>query len=599
MRKMKFFLLAVAAMAAVSCAKELAPETNDTPKVELVPMTFTANADDGSETKVFYDGETKTTQWKVGDEIAVISSTGTVTTFTATSVSNGGMTATFEGLTENAETYYAVSPASAYKGNGEEVLNGTLYVNIPEVQTAVAGTFDPEAFVSVASNKGSTLNFKNSCAVIKFSLNNVEGVKSVRFTANNVPNLAGTQNVSTSNIPTHSWGTTFEGRTSYNMITLNAPAEGFAAETDYYMTMRPQTMSNGINLYVEYASDVKVRKGASEFPASVNTIRDLKALDAVALTDVTPYESYNLGFDVMVAGKAINKATYGDATLISEDTELTSVEKIVNFIDSDATVSLAKANYSNLILIGNNPDVKTKVNVTGNVRWTQNAVFALKNLSIVDNSDNATMFQSNSTGGNVYFDACKITTPKNSQYFYIGHQINTFKIHNCDIEVSEDNKMLVNCKESINSVEFKNNIFYSPEGDHTGFKFIANSPTITDMSFSNNTIANIYASTTSNAEFMVLKAVTNYTCDNNLFYLPNFKDERYSWIIKVVPTTTVSSENNILYKTVSTYNRMRYQLEQTDNAAYFPSTNVSTKVVTNVDLANGIIVPADVYGATR
>jgi len=55
MRKALFILLAAAAVAAVSCAKEIAPETNPTPETELVPMTFTATADDGGETKVMYN----------------------------------------------------------------------------------------------------------------------------------------------------------------------------------------------------------------------------------------------------------------------------------------------------------------------------------------------------------------------------------------------------------------------------------------------------------------------------------------------------------------------------------------------------------------
>ena len=187
MKMMKFFLLAAAAVAAISCAKESLPVENENPvpEVELVPMTFTATADNGeADTKVFYDGQTKTTQWKSGDKIAVISSNGTASTFEAVEVSEDGKTAVFEGLAENAETYYAVSPASAYKGDGKEVLNGTLYVNIPEVQNAVAGSFDPAAFVSVATNNGGTLSFKNSCTVVKFRLNEADNVKSVRFTAN-------------------------------------------------------------------------------------------------------------------------------------------------------------------------------------------------------------------------------------------------------------------------------------------------------------------------------------------------------------------------------------------------------------------------------
>ncbi len=75
---MKFFLLAAAAVAAISCAKENLPIENEnpTPEVELVPMTFTASyAEADAETKVAY--EDGATVWQLGDKIMVISSTGT------------------------------------------------------------------------------------------------------------------------------------------------------------------------------------------------------------------------------------------------------------------------------------------------------------------------------------------------------------------------------------------------------------------------------------------------------------------------------------------------------------------------------------------
>ena len=170
MKMIKFFLLVAAAAAAVSCAKEITPEVTVTPEADLVPMTFTASADE-AETKVAYEGGA--TVWQAGDKIMVIASTGTATEFIATSVD--GNKATFEGLAEKAEAYYAVSPASAYVGN--DVANGKIYANIPHEQTAVAGSFDPKAFLSVASNVGSELLFKNSTAVIGFTLENPANVK--------------------------------------------------------------------------------------------------------------------------------------------------------------------------------------------------------------------------------------------------------------------------------------------------------------------------------------------------------------------------------------------------------------------------------------
>lgn len=606
-KTMKFALLAVAAMAAASCAKEVLPETNETPEVELVPMTFTANADEGTDTKVFYDGETKTTQWKVNDEIAVISSTGKVTTFTATEVSNGGKTATFEGLTENAETYYAVSPASAYKGDGQEVLNGTLFVNIPEVQTAVAGTFDPAAFVSVATNEGGNLNFKNSCAVVKFNLNNVEDVKSVRFTANEVTNLAGTQNVSTTNIPTHSWGNSFDGRTSYDMITLNAPAEGFAAETDYYMTMRPQTMGKGINLYIEYASEVKVRKGTSSFPATVNTIRDLKTLDEVELESLTPYDSYQLGFDVMVAGKAINKSTYSDATLVTKAQGLNN--NGVYFINSDVEGVTMNSGKS-IIVIGNNPNQRSKVSRSdySYIPATENNDYwVLSNIdfTITSSSTYSLRLNGNSVCEMIIMDNCSSNVPTATQYIY-GDSNNKAKeiiIKDSEFLVepeSTNNFLNFAATQTVDAITFDNNVFYSANiaNPSTAFTLIsASNTTVTKALINKNTFYGAYPSN-SGGNITNCKS-DNMTVTNNMFGLNQGTNTNNVFVVGAKISNTMNFSNNAYYKVNSTKGVLTVG---TSNAA--PSgTNesISSKSIStaNWNPTEGKFVINSDFGATR
>ena len=317
MKIMKFFLLAAAAVAAISCAKEISPIENETPapEVELVPMTFSASHDagDDAETKVAY--EDGATVWKKGDKIMVIASTGTATEFTATSVD--GKKATFEGLTENAESYYAVSPASAYVGN--DIANGKIYANIPHEQTAVAGSFDPKAFLSVASNDGDELYFKNSTAVVGFKLQNPAKVKSVRFTATGQTNIAGTGLVKTDAIPTHNWDGSYEGRSSYSMITLNAPEGGFADDTEYFFAIRANKCPDGITVYVEYEDQVKSRSSEKVlFPdGSMNRVRSVGILDT-DLEDIAPYDSYQMGFDLVVGDKTYNKAVNGDAVKVTQ-----------------------------------------------------------------------------------------------------------------------------------------------------------------------------------------------------------------------------------------------------------------------------------------
>lgn len=70
MRAIKFSLLAVAAMAAVSCAKEITPETNETPEVNpnLVEITLTSTGESDEDTKAVFSGYPKIA-WEGNEEI--------------------------------------------------------------------------------------------------------------------------------------------------------------------------------------------------------------------------------------------------------------------------------------------------------------------------------------------------------------------------------------------------------------------------------------------------------------------------------------------------------------------------------------------------
>lgn len=560
MKIMKFFLLAAAAVAAISCAKELSPIENEnpTPEVELVPMTFTASyaeADD-AETKVAYEGGA--TVWKVNDKIMLIASDGTATEFTATSVE--GNRATFEGLTnEKADSYYAVSPASAYVGN--DIANGKIYANIPQNQTAVAGTFDPKAFLSVASNSGSELYFKNSCSVVGFKLSAPAGVKSVRFTATNQTNLAGTGVVKTSNIPTHTWDGTYEGRSAFDMITLNAPEGGFLADTDYYLTIRANTCPNGIKVYVEYEDQVKSRNSANPlFPSEVhpaNMIRNLGQLDK-NLTDITPYDSYQMGFDLVVGDKVYNKAVNGDAVKVTADgtSMYTAFNKGgIRFLDpaADGAIVLHSnvAVSTDAVLVGNVNSGKVLVDMNGkNVNHTAKTV-ALKNLELdADAYTNYVFANNNATADADAFilDNCSVTGLVKPLWYVntVGNTLKNLTLIDTDIALAGATNIIDLAKTtslSNDNVTIKNCILYG-ESNYVS-RIVNNSQNLTswtaDVVFENNTVYNLHAGT--NNGLLHMAGANSVVFRNNLvsFYSLN-ATEYVIRIWKNNPTYTV--ENN-------------------------------------------------------
>ena len=559
MKKMKFFLLAAAAVAAISCAKENLPVENEnpTPEVELVPMTFTASyaeADD-AETKVAYEGGA--TVWKEGDKIMVISSNGTATEFTATSVD--GSKATFDGLAEKDETYYAVSPASAYVGN--DVANGKIYANIPQNQTAVAGSFDPKAFLSVASNEGSELYFRNSCSVVGFKLSAPAGVKSVRFTATDQTNLAGTGVVKTGNIPTHAWDGTYEGRSAFDMITLNAPEGGFLADTDYYLTIRANTCPKGINVYVEYEDQVKSRNSANPlFPSDVhpaNMIRNLGQLDK-NLTDITPYDSYQMGFDLVVGDKVYNKAVNGDAVKVTADgtSMYTAFNKGgIRFLDpaADGAIVLHSnvAVSTDAVLVGNVNSGKVLVDMNGkNVHHTAKTV-ALKNLELdTDAYTNYVFANNNATADADAFilDNCSVTGLIKPLWYVnvAGYTLKNLTLVDTDIALAGATNIIDLAKTTSlgnENVTIKNCILYGASNYVS--RIVNNSQNLTswtaDVVFENNTVYNLHAGT--NNGLLHMSGANSVVFNNNLvsFYSVN-ATEYVIRIWKNTPTYTV--ENN-------------------------------------------------------
>ena len=619
MKTMKFFFLAAAVFAAISCVKENLPVENEnpTPEVELVPMTFTASyaeADD-AETKVAYEGGA--TVWEVNDKIMLITSDGTATEFTATSVE--GNRATFEGLTdEKADSYYAVSPASAYVGN--DVVNGMIYANIPQNQTAVAGSFDRKAFLSVASNKGSELYFMNSCSVVGFKLSAPAGVKSVRFTATDQTNLAGTGVVKTDKIPTHAWDGTYEGRSAFDMITLNAPEGGFLADTDYYLTIRANTCPKGINVYVEYEDQVKSRNSENPlFPSDVhpaNMIRNLGQLDK-NLTDITPYDSYQMGFDLVVGDKVYNKATHTFELITASKANDPSVRtkihdkegKFYLFLDS-GEYNFELGSYTTIrgdvVMIGVDPVNPAKVTYTQISRINSGSL-VMSNLDITPMSGKQTIETTNATDdvSHIVFNKCKINNLNNNLvHINNAKNVNDIQFNNCDIQIDGGNAVLVKSytANQYANISYVNNVIYNAGELNANFKLFCDNQikksTISNCTIDNNTFVNTYANTT----YMVYtNNCSKITLTDNLMYFPNEikSGTGYLRAITSYPVDYTVS-NNIAFSTSSQAIRYFY-----DNSILSQNTNTVNNGINpfnTYDLATGVFVQADQYksyGATR
>ena len=322
--------LALAAFAATACAIEVLPETpaENQPEVQLYPMTFTAGADDGSdsETKVTLDGTS--VLWAEGDQIKVFDGTAIpLSPFTVTS-GEGTTSASFSGSVADpsAKTYYALYPyqEAATFTSGDITIGSTKYtsyltVDLPEVQQAVDGSVDPKAFLALAvSDETGDFAFKNLNSLVKFCLSesDIENLESISISSNSLEAIAGNMYVAfnASGIPVQ----TYVSGQMDSYITLNAPAEGFKANTDYFFAIRSIGFASGLTITAKYSDGTCKHATSTKAPGTQLSRNSVLNLGELPLVDGLPndlYIAYLHGQNIDVAGKIINKATYNTAIL--------------------------------------------------------------------------------------------------------------------------------------------------------------------------------------------------------------------------------------------------------------------------------------------
>ena len=322
-RKIKMSMLAMAAVAAVSCSSEINP-VDAVPErgSDLTEMIFTATgeecgSDDMNTKAVFY--EYPKIAWQEGDEISVLGKTTGNQKFVATLSSHK---TAFEGRADlSDEIYHAVYPYDdAVTLNQDGTLSG---VTVPAVQTATAGSFDPEAYIAVAQSEDKeTLPFRAVGAFVKFSFRNFDDavIRSVILKTNGTQVMAGTA----SSTKVNADGSTSHGNILPETASGNVRLQGtFDTDMSYFMIVRPSTYSEGVTVFIELEDGtVLSRKGKSplfESGKSRNYIRTM-ILDRNYFKEASQlYDLYDMGYDIKVGDIVIDKETFGEATLITSE----------------------------------------------------------------------------------------------------------------------------------------------------------------------------------------------------------------------------------------------------------------------------------------
>lgn len=299
----KTYIVAAAMLFLVACHSEIQfqeqPIINDenTEQKEndrIVAPDITANLGDNKSTKSILDVDGEgvgTIYWTPADEINVFY--GTTSTHYVSQNTVNATTAVFSttdviGSTESAsENIWGLYPY-----NSSATCNGSaVTTTLPATQYGVPGTFDDDLFITLAHNTTTALTFYNVCGGIKFSLSR-DDITQITFRGNNDEDIAGDWSLSfVADVPSVSV------TSGIKTITLT-PKTGstFASGEDYYLILRPVTLTNGFTMTFEtntaYIGTFNYSAKAVEIKRSVFSKK--AAIDSYADFVINPYYVANL-----------------------------------------------------------------------------------------------------------------------------------------------------------------------------------------------------------------------------------------------------------------------------------------------------------------
>ncbi len=196
-----------------------------------------------------------------GDQIKVFDGTE-ASVFDGDIADGASATCNFTGTANpDAETYYAVYPKSA-----EKLTASSASATIPDAQDAVAGTFDKNAHVMVASASGTNkeFKFKTANAFIRFTA--PRNLESVVMTGNNGEKIAG-------NITVSDYSDIAVSDASATSITLSGTME---KGKEYYISYAPADFTKGITLTLTDEDGNEGTYTTNRFESKPNQVNNIK-----------------------------------------------------------------------------------------------------------------------------------------------------------------------------------------------------------------------------------------------------------------------------------------------------------------------------------
>ena len=561
--KKSIILLGVLSLvfATVACNRleEKIEEPDNTPEKEvvLVPMTFTAShsldgVDDDESTKTILDGlEIK---WKAGDKIAIFDDVDPSTPhqFEATT---DGATTSFTGMAADGATkFFAVYPYSAAANcsmegwiDGSNNFLGYMNVNIPEVQTPVAGTFDPDAAVIVASSDAldKALHFKVPFAIVKFTVD-YDDVFSVTLSSGK--NMTGSLKTSMRDNGNISTGDG-EGTKNKTLTIKNADNSPLTRGETYYAVVRYRTDSNSYTDFTASLGNTACGYASKTAPAAVPmaraSVNNLGTFSGMTFT-TNRYKGYQDGLDVTIAGQVYNKATDGDAVELDpanniSDSRLTAK---VHFLRSGSDYTMSGLTItSDKVIAASNPAIRANVTPSSQTKLQAGSLVVEGVAYQLSAFTGTNLFNNGGTSSHfarLALSKCAIIANNaKTKYIYatytnsgdtsqnrLDYAVENLYFDNCLIATSGTLSILVSANSAhtagnmFKSFTFTNNVLYSSTGSNVAvqlFAYTGSSPSTgytTTVDISNNLFYNV----ATNAGWYRNKDIAKITCSDNILF---------------------------------------------------------------------------------
>lgn len=254
MKGIRFYIMLAATIsAAASCVKENAPE-NSTSAGELIKTTFIATGE--TLTKTSLDASYNVL-WTKDNAVSVFPG-GVAGTKAApfTTQDEGTTEASFEGTVNTGNgSFYAVYPHHPEAVINSETISG---ITLPDVQKAVAGSFDNDINVMMAKSEEDRLVFKNACGLVRVTITRND-LTSITLTTNSGSPLAGTFDLQWNSGEPKAVNIT----NASDHITLSG--DGKTLEPgNYFFTVLPGVMTGGFTLNYTSSTAVNAEQSATE-----------------------------------------------------------------------------------------------------------------------------------------------------------------------------------------------------------------------------------------------------------------------------------------------------------------------------------------------